>query len=135
MSNLQFNQETIEKLAKKHHLQLLILHGSHAKGTATDKSDIDIGILSNRKIDHKAFSGILNDFEDVFGDKFDPAFLNNAEPMICLHTALGGKPLFEAQKGAFTRFKMQAMLRYMDTKKFRELEKAYIKRAVGRNTP
>lgn len=134
MFTLNIDKKKIEQLGKKHNLKLLILHGSHAKGTAIDRSDIDIGILGKNKIGFDEFHKILNDFEGIFGDKFDPAFLNNAEPMICYQVALSGQPLYEGAKGAFANFKIQSIGRYLDTKKFRDMEKAYIKRAVGRET-
>lgn len=132
MPELKFDNSALEKLCQKHNLKLLVLHGSYAKGQATDKSDLDIGILGQKKISFKEYSSILNDFGDLFGDKFDPAFLNDAEPMICYHVATAGRPLFEYDKGDFAEYKLQAISRYMDTKKFRELEKIYIKKAVGK---
>jgi predicted nucleotidyltransferase len=133
MSDLIFDQQKISELSKKFNLKLLILHGSYAKGRMTPQSDIDIGVLGEHKIDKKNYFELLAGLGDVFGDKVDPAFLNNAEPMICYHVALAGKPLFESQKGAFADFKVQSIARYLDTKKFRELEKLYIKNAVGSN--
>ena len=133
MREVKYDKNALEKLCEKHKLKLLILHGSYAKGQATGDSDIDVGILTKKKADMNAYSAILRDFSGIFGDKFDPAFLNNAEPMICYHAALTGKPLYENLKGAFADFRIQSVARYMDTKKFRELEKIYIKRAIGRN--
>lgn len=130
MKNFQFDQKKIEEICQENGIKLLILHGSYAKGQQKHDSDIDVGILGEEKIDHDAYHRILNDFLDVFGEKFDPAFLNNAEPLICYYTALSGKPLFEKNKGDFAEFKVQSIARYNDTKKFRDLEKFYIKRAV-----
>ncbi len=134
MLEIKYDKNELGKLCKKHGLKLLVLHGSYAKGRATGKSDIDIGVLGKKKIDHGAFSAILKDFGEIFGDKFDPAFLNNAEPMICYHAAVSGRPLYEAAKGDFANFKLQSIGRYIDTKKFRELEKLYIKRAAGKGS-
>ncbi|PIS28634.1 hypothetical protein COT42_07420 [Candidatus Saganbacteria bacterium CG08_land_8_20_14_0_20_45_16] len=132
MTDLKYDNDSLIKLCEKHNLKLLVLHGSYAKGQATPKSDLDIGILAKIKIGFKEYSAIMNDFGELFGDKFDPAFLNNAEPMICRQVALGGRPLYEQQKGDFAKFKNQALARYLDTKKFRDLEKDYIKQAIGR---
>lgn len=126
----KFNQEKLEGFCQKHNLKLLVLHGSYAKGKATDKSDIDIGILSQEKIDSSKYFNILRDFSEIFGDKFDPVFLNGAEPMISYHVALAGKPLYEKAKGIFANFRIQSIGRFLDTKKFRELEKYYIKKAI-----
>ncbi len=130
--NPKINKERLKNLCQKYNIQLLILHGSYATGKAEDKSDIDIGILSQEKFDLNNQLNILNDFSEVFGDKFDPVFLNGAEPLISYQVAIHGKPLFEETKGIFQRFRIQAVARYMDSKKFRIMEKSYLKRAIGK---
>ncbi len=133
--SLKINREKIKKLCEKHRINLLILHGSYATGTATPQSDIDIGILSSEKVDSDKYFDILKDFGSIFGDKFDPVFLNGAEPMISYRVALLGTPLYEKRKGLFASFKIQSIARYMDSKKFRALEKLYIKHAIERGEP
>ncbi len=122
----------MENLCRKYKIQLMILHGSYARGNANGKSDIDIGILSREKLDLDNRLNVLNDFGEVFGDKFDPVFLNGAEPFISYQVAIYGKPLFEETEGIFQRFQIQAVARYMDSKKFRIMEKLYLKRAIGK---
>lgn len=134
MLEIKYDQEALRQLCDRHQLKLLVLHGSYAKGQATTNSDIDIGVLRDGKVDYKEYSAILKDFGGIFGDKFDPAFLNNAEPMICYHVAVAGQPLFEHNKGAFSKYKLQAISRYMDTKKFRDLEKRILK-TMFKGTP
>jgi len=132
MMSLKMNREKIKKLCQKHKIKLLILHGSYATETATSQSDMDIGILSHEKVDADKYMDILKDFGGIFGDKFDPVFLNGAEPMISYRVALLGKPLYEEKKGLFASFRIQSIARYMDSKKFRNLEELYIKRAIER---
>jgi hypothetical protein len=43
-----------------------------------------------------------------------------------------GSPWFEETEGIFQRFQIQAIARYMDSKKFRTMEKLYLKRAIGK---
>ena len=125
-----YNREDFENICKKYNLSLVILHGSYAKGTPMAKSDIDVGFLGEEKVIKKEYFGILRDFSSVFGDKFDPVFINGAEAMITYHIALNGIPLYEKTKGLFNSFKVAALARYMDTKKFRILEKQYIKSVI-----
>ena len=130
--NLKIDEERLKMLCQKNGILLIILHGSHAKGNVREKSDIDIGILSRKKFDSSMQLNILNELGEVFGDRFDPVFLNGAEPLISYRVAIHGKPLFEDEERIFQRFRIQAIARYMDSKKFRILEKSYLKRAVGK---
>lgn len=129
---LNFDKENFKNLCQKYKLSLVILHGSYAKGIITPKSDIDIGFLGEPDIIKKKYFEILDDFSSVFGDKFDPVFLNGAEAMITYRIAINGLPLYEKSKGLFNLFKLAALARYIDTKKFRLLEKLYIKSAIQR---
>lgn len=128
--NPEINNKIVENLCRKYNLQLLILHGSFAKGNKTAQSDIDIAILSKIKLNIDKQLDLINDFSEIFGDKFDPVFLNGAEPLISYQVALHGKPLFEEKKGDFQHFQVYAVAKYMDSKKFRILEKLYLKRAI-----
>lgn len=130
--NLRIDEERLKKLCQKYGILLIILHGSYAKGNVRGKSDIDIGILSRKKFDSGNQLNILNDLGEVFGDRFDPVFLNSAEPVINYQVAIHGKSLFEEKEGIFQRFRIQAIARYMDSKKFRIMEKSYLKRAIGK---
>lgn len=130
MEKLNFNKEKINALCEKYNISLAILHGSHAKGMDTANSDIDIGFLGDGRVLKKKYFDILKDFSSIFGDKFDPVFLNGAEAMITYQIAINGIPLYEKTKGLFNSFKIGAIARYFDTKKFRMLEKQYIKSAV-----
>lgn len=126
------DKEKFNGICRKYGLFLAILHGSYAKGMATSKSDIDVGLLGDSGIIEEKYFDILRDFSSIFGDKFDPVFLNGAESMITYHVAIDGVPLYEKNKGLFNSFKISAIARYQDTKKFRLLEKEYVKSAIER---
>ena len=130
--NLRIDRKKLEKLCRKHKIRLLVLHGSYATQNENPKSDIDIGVLRREKVDSDKKLAIMDDFSELFGDKFDPVFLNGAEPLISYQVAIHGSPLFEAEKGSFSEFRIHALARYMDSKKFRILEKLYVKHALGK---
>ena len=130
MVEFNFNKDNFKTTCQKYNLSLFILHGSYAKGIITAKSDIDVALLGEPKIIKERYIDILRDFSEFFGDKFDPVFLNQAEAMITYQVALSGLPLYEKTPGLFNTFKLAAILRYIDTKKFRILEKQYIKSAI-----
>jgi len=128
-----YDKENFNRLCQKYNLSLVILHGSYAKGMVTPKSDIDVGFLGEPSIIREKYFDILRDFSSIFGDKFDPVFINGAEAMITYHIAINGLPLYEKTKGLFNSFKVGALARYMDTKKFRLLEKQYIKSVITKD--
>ncbi|MFO7865933.1 MAG: nucleotidyltransferase domain-containing protein [Candidatus Aminicenantes bacterium] len=132
MNSLNIDKKKLASLCRKFGILLVVLHGSYAAGRAGKKSDIDIGILAGQKYDADTRMNLLNDFSDLFGDKFDPVFLNGAEPLISYQVAIHGRPLYEERKGLFQQFQIQAAARYRDTKKFRQMEKMYIKKAVDK---
>ncbi len=111
---------------------MVVLHGSHASGCAVSESDIDIGLLfqaDNRNVD---VLKILSDAVDVFGEKCDSVFLNNAEPLICYEVAINGIPLFESEESVFDEYQIKAMSRYHDSSKFRFLEREYLNQRVDK---
>jgi predicted nucleotidyltransferase len=128
-----YNKDDFKRLCQKYNLSLVILHGSYAKGIVTSKSDIDIAFLGEPDIINERYFDILKDFSSIFGDRFDPVFINGAEAMITYHVALNGIPIYEKTKGLFNSFKVSAVARYLDTKKFRLLEKRYIKSAIQKS--
>lgn len=131
-NKLNYNKEKLDTVCKKYDLSLVILHGSYAKGLITANSDIDIALLGIPNIIEEKYFDILSDFSSIFGDKFDPVFINGQEAMISYQIAINGMPLYEKDKGLFNSFKVTAIGRYNDTKKFRILEKQYIKSIIER---
>ena len=127
---INYDRDKFIKLCQKYGFSLVILHGSYAQGKSRAESDIDIGLLGSPQIIRKRYFDIIRDFTEIFGDKFDPVFLNGAEAMITQRVAVQGIALYEKERGSFSSFKLGAIARYMDTKKFRLLEKQYIKSVI-----
>ena len=127
---IHYNEEKLIELCRKYGLSLVVLHDSYAKGITHLRSDVDIGFLGEPEIIKRKHLDIAGDSSAIFGDKFDPVFLNGAEAMISYHVAMNGKPLYEKTRGLFNSFRMGAIGRYLDTKIFRVLEKQYIRSAI-----
>ena len=74
--------ETIDKTSKYKQIRDIILFGSHAKLIHTDRSDIDIAIISSEKINDKVKKGIINRIEQISkkeNKKIDAQFFTNKE--------------------------------------------------------
>ena len=129
---VSFDRGKLNDLCRRYDLKLVVLHGSCATGRKRKKSDIDIAILGRSEKLKGNHLEIIGKFSGLFGDSCDLAFLNNAESMIVYQTAMKGIPLYEAEKGCFAEFKTTAISTYQDTKKFRELEKLYLRNIARR---
>ena len=74
--------ETIDKLSKYRQIQNIILFGSYAKLIHTDRSDIDIAIISSEAIKDKLKKKITNAIEQISkkdNKKIDLKFFTNEE--------------------------------------------------------
>ncbi|MBI3308291.1 MAG: nucleotidyltransferase domain-containing protein, partial [Candidatus Melainabacteria bacterium] len=106
MAEISYDKKEFKKLCEKYLLSIVILHGSYAKGIGTEKSDIDIGFLGDPLIIKDKYFDIIKDFSGIFGERFDPVFLNSKEAMITYQVALNGVPLYEKKKGLFVEFRL-----------------------------
>ena len=93
-------------------LELLVLHGSRARGDAREGSDWDLAYLAVDGFDPDAFRA-----EVVFAlrdDRIDLADLASAGGLLRYRVARDGQVLHEAREGAFERFWMQAVTFWCD---------------------
>jgi predicted nucleotidyltransferase len=93
-------------------LELLVLHGSRARGDAGAASDWDLAYLADRRFDPDGFLADL-----VLGlrtDRVDLSRLSGASGLFRYRVARDGEPLFEAEDGAFARFWFDAVSFWCD---------------------
>lgn len=109
-------------------VRLLVLFGSHARGTARPDSDIDVGVLMGGAppdvTDPRC--GEIIDALNVKGE-VDLVFLDAAEPLLLMEVA-AGRLLFEQAPGTFEEFRLRAAKRYYDTAWIREIEADALRR-------
>lgn len=93
-------------------LELLVLHGSRARGEEHTKSDWDLAYLADRSFDADAF---LADLVLALGsDRVDLSALRGASGLFRYRVAREGVPLFEARGGTFADFWMRAVSFWCD---------------------
>jgi hypothetical protein len=97
-------------------LRLAILHGSAAAGTSRPGSDLDVAILPGPSgLDAAAESALVAGLAFAGGADVDLVRLDAPlSTLLKWHIAIGGVPLFEAQPGAFARFRAEAASEYID---------------------
>lgn len=113
---------------------LLILFGSRVTGHARLDSDWDVAVVADHRLEWKEWSAALEQAArllDVNEDKIDLVDLWSASPLLQQFVAKEGK-LLQGDPFLFTRFKVLAWKRYLDTAKFRRLRHEALQRYVQR---
>ena len=101
--------------ARTVHVDLVVLFGSRARGSAVSSSDVDLGVMARGDIEELRIEAIRL----LETDWVDVVDLSRADPLLAMSVARYGRPLHEGKPGAFASL---ALRRYNDTAKFRELE-------------
>lgn len=115
---MEINRAELERLG----VELLLLFGSRARGTARQNSDTDLGVLFRQGFAHGYHQ--VDQLREVLrgGADLDLVSLNDANALLLREAALDGVPQFERRPGSIEEFRLLAFKRYMDTAKFRRLQ-------------
>lgn len=120
----------IERTAKEYNLSLVILYGSHAKGTAKKESDIDIAVLGLKPIKFKKLTDLNNEFADIFGMKeIDVKSLHRIDPLFRFQVMRDGVLLYGKSRD-FNSFRAYAFRDYFDSQDFLRLKETLIKKRL-----
>lgn len=113
MHSMEETLEVIrEKAAAADGLELLVLHGSRARGDARADSDWDLAFEGTAAFDP---DDLLTDLVLALGtDRIDLARLAGASGLFRYRVARDAKVIFEAEAGAFERFWMEAVTFWCD---------------------
>lgn len=95
-------------------LDLLLLHGSRARGDDHPGSDWDFGWLGEREFDLLAFWGQLTAILKT--DYIDLADLSRANGLLRYYAAVDGVLVYERDEGAFDEYRVRAVGFWLDIK-------------------
>jgi len=107
-------------------LQLVLLFGSAAAGTAHRKSDIDLGFLFEKPADLVALTNRV--IRLLHTDRVDVVDLRKTGPLLNFSVAKKGRLFYESSKGVYNEFCSLAFRRYVDSKKMRDRRAEVIQR-------
>jgi predicted nucleotidyltransferase len=93
-------------------LQLLVLHGSRARGEAHDRSDWDFAYEADPAFDPDGMLASLAEHLNV--DRVDLADLGRAGALLRYRVARDGALVFEREEGRFERFWLAAVDTWCD---------------------
>lgn len=102
-----------EALSAFPNIKLAVLFGSHARGTAHRRSDVDIGVLLD-PYDPGGFWEIDLAAGEVVGGPVDLVDLFKAPALLRFEVTRDGELVFERDEHSWVDFKAQAMIDWWD---------------------
>jgi predicted nucleotidyltransferase len=124
----QLKTNGLTELCRERGVSLIVLFGSQAQGSAKEGSDVDLGlVLDAYPITPEEELGLIRELVwTTENANLDIAILNHADPLLGYHVACHGHPLYEREPYSFNRFQLRAWKRFIDTAKFRRLQRPFI---------
>jgi predicted nucleotidyltransferase len=111
-------------------LQLVVLFGSAARGQTGPRSDIDLAVLYDGRIDPVELTNRITQLLKT--DAADVVDLRAASPLLQMAALRDGVVLYERSPGTFLTAYSLAFRRYVDTRKLREAQAAAIRSYLAR---
>lgn len=123
-------------IARKHGIRLLLRFGSSVTGHLHERSDIDLAVqLETFPESLQAHSELMADLQQLYpGDRIDLALINRADPLL-LKKITEACVLVHGDPRDLRQLELRAFKRYQDHKKYLVMERAYVRRQLGRRTP
>lgn len=116
-------KQQITKIAKKHRLDFVILHGSKVKkGVRGPETDVDIAIYRSGGIKAKEYFQIYKKMASIFkGEELDLKTLHQVNPLFRFYVARDSQLLY-GDKTEFNEFKAYAYRSLVDSLSLIKLE-------------
>jgi predicted nucleotidyltransferase len=122
----------LARIARAHGIVLLLQFGSSVAGRTHARSDVDLGVLLDaapRTL--REHSELEHDLQRLFPDRaVDLAILNRADPLFLKKVVEACRLLYGSPRDLH-RLKMYAFKRHQDHRKFLELERRFVQKALA----
>lgn len=133
--NLTVITKKFQQKLKRKGVNLVFLFGSQVKGFTHKESDVDIAVLLGERVKVTNYFKKCIELSSVFKELFpckerEIVILNQAPPLLKHEVLAGGRLLFLVDEDEFTRFNLQAVHQYEDTKPIRQLQYFYLKERI-----
>jgi predicted nucleotidyltransferase len=125
----------VAAIANKHGLLLLLRFGSSVTGHLHAASDVDLAVLFERAPESLgALADLVADLQTLEpGREVDVAVLNHADPLFLKQVTEHCELVYGTPR-RLAEFKMYAFRRYQDHRRYLDMERAYVDRAIGAMT-
>ena len=124
--------DDLDRIAHAYGIRLLLQFGSSVTGKVHPRSDVDLGVLLERpSLTLEEHAGLLHELQRLFpGREVDLAVLNHADPLFLRKVTENCRRLV-GEPAALQRLKLYSFKRYQDHRRFLDLERGYVARALA----
>jgi predicted nucleotidyltransferase len=131
--SISASKQDFKRIAKRFNLRLILAFGSAISARVHPQSDIDIAVLAKKSdLSIKDYSDILFELQKLFPEKeVDLALINQADPLF-LKKIVERCEILYGKRRDLTQLKMYAFKRYVDHRKFFEMEEKFAQRFITR---
>lgn len=121
----------LDEIARRHSVRLLLQFGSSVGGPTHPRSDLDLAVLLERpRLSLAEFADLRADLARLFpGRDLDLAIVNRADPLF-LKKILERCRLLWGPPALLQRLALHAFKRYQDHRRYLDLERRWVARAV-----
>lgn len=129
------NPADVQAIAHTHGLLLLLQFGSSVTGRVHAGSDIDLAVLFERAPDSLGpLADLTADLQALVADReVDVTVLNHADPLLLKQVTERCELVYGSPR-RLAEFTMYAFKRYQDHRRYLDMERAYVDRAIGSMT-
>lgn len=133
-------QNTLNPIFQKHDISIAFIFGSYAKGQARNDSDIDIGVVFEKKYSpavffQKEIALSANISEILHIDTVDLINLKTVvSPVLKHNVVFEGKLLFAKDEKKLFQLQKEVLQEFEDTKHLRQVQYEYLKKHIKEGT-
>ena len=122
---------SVETVARRHGIRLLLQFGSTVSGNVHPRSDVDLAVLLDRPaLSFQEHADLHHDLQSFYPDReVDLVLLNRADPLL-LRKIIESCRLLYGPVRRLQEFWIYAFKRYQDHRKYFEMERDFVKRAL-----
>lgn len=125
------DRDRLRDVANANGIELVVQFGSTVTGAVHSQSDLDLAVLLAEVPDsYDAQSGLMAALQPCFpGRQLDLAVLNHADPLL-LHSIAERGLLLYGSPTRWEELRAYAFRRYQDHRRFLEMEREFVERAI-----
>lgn len=121
--------------ASQKNMVAVYLYGSFAKGTIHPRSDIDIGIIFEGKVDFHRLGQIYSDLCDLkLPAEPEVRDINLTQSPVFLLNVIQGQLLFTSNEQKKNKFEVVVLRQYYDTQRLRDIKYHYMQKRLSEGT-